>query len=82
ILLYTVLLVISSLLPFLTGMSGPVYLAGALILDAGFLYYAITLKFWPRAELPMQTFSYSITYLMGIFLLLLGDHYLEMFLRA
>ncbi|MDH3768942.1 MAG: heme o synthase, partial [Gammaproteobacteria bacterium] len=52
ILLYTLLLVIASVLPYLTGMSGAVYLAGVLVLDAGFLYYAVALKFWPRTELP------------------------------
>ena len=82
ILLYTILLVIASILPYLTGMSGPAYLAGVLILDAGFLYYALALKFRPRAELPMQTFAYSITYLMGLFLLLLGDHYIQGALAA
>ncbi|MDH3646992.1 MAG: heme o synthase [Gammaproteobacteria bacterium] len=82
ILLYTLLLVIASVLPYLTGMSGAVYLAGVLVLDAGFLYYAVALKFWPRTELPMQTFAYSITYLMGLFLLLLGDHYIQVLLQA
>ncbi len=82
ILLYTVLLVIASVLPWLTGMSGAVYLAGVLVLDAGFLYYALVLWFRPRAELPMQTFSYSITYLMGLFILLLGDHYARAYLLS
>ncbi|MBT8137325.1 MAG: heme o synthase [Gammaproteobacteria bacterium] len=82
ILLYTLLLVLVSLLPYLTGMSGLVYLAGTVILDAGFLYYAIALKFRPRVELPMQTFAYSLTYLAGIFLLLLGDHYVQLVLPA
>ena len=77
VLLYTVLLVVVSLLPFVFGMSGPVYLAGALALGAVFLNYAVRLKFAPVAGLPMRTFGYSIVYLGGIFTLLLLDHYLK-----
>lgn len=77
VLLYTVLLLITSILPFVFGMSGVIYLAGALILGAVFLYYAVMLKFAPKPGLPMKTFGYSIVYLMGIFMLLLADHYLR-----
>lgn len=76
ILLYTVLLVAVSLLPYVTQMSGPVYLVGALLLGGGFLYYALALRFSARPDLPMRTFGYSITYLMALFALLLVDHYL------
>ncbi len=76
ILLYTVLLVAVSLLPYVTQMSGPVYLAGAVLLGGGFLYYALALRFSARSDLPMRTFGYSITYLMALFALLLVDHYL------
>ncbi len=76
ILLYTVLLVVVSLLPYVTQMSGPVYLVGALLLGGGFLYYALALRFSARPDLPMRTFGYSITYLMALFALLLVDHYL------
>lgn len=76
ILLYTVLLVAVSLLPFATRMSGWVYLAGALILGGIFLYYATALKYFPRAGLAMRTFGYSIVYLMALFGLLLVDHYI------
>lgn len=75
ILLYTILLLLVSLLPYLTGMSGLIYLAGALVLGFGFLYFAIALKFSERPELPMKTFAFSITYLMGLFAVLLVDHY-------
>ena len=75
ILLYTILLLLVSLLPYLTGMSGLIYLAGALVLGFGFLYFAIALKFSDRPELPMKTFAFSITYLMGLFAVLLVDHY-------
>lgn len=76
ILLYTVLLVAVSLLPYVTQMSGPVYLVGAVLLGGGFLYYALALRFSARPDLPMRTFGYSITYLMTLFALLLVDHYL------
>ena len=76
ILLYTILLVIVTVLPFVTGMSGVVYLAGALLLGAMFLYYAAAMKLTDRPDLPMKTFGFSVTYLMALFALLLVDHYL------
>ncbi len=76
ILLYSVLLVLVTLLPFITGMSGLIYLACVLVLDARFLYYAVRLKFSPRPQLPMRLFRYSISYLMWLFAALLVDHYL------
>lgn len=76
ILLYTILLIPVSLLPWLTGMSGLLYLAGAVVLGGVFLYYAMVLKLQPAPELAMKTFGYSITYLLGLFTFLLVDHYL------
>ena len=76
VLLYTVLLVVVTLMPFLTRMSGLIYLAAALVLNAGFLYYALALKISAREELPMRVFRFSISYLMWLFLALLVDHYL------
>ena len=76
VLLYTVLLVVVTLLPFLTRMSGPVYLAAALVLNGWFLYYALALKISARAELPMRVFRFSVRYLMWLFAALLVDHYL------
>jgi len=76
ILLYTILLTVVTLLPFLTRMSGPVYLGAALILDAGFLYHALALQFGSRPQLPMRVFRFSVTYLMWLFAALLADHYL------
>lgn len=75
ILLYTILLFIFSLFPFLTHMSGLIYLAAAVVLGSGFLYYAIRLKRAPDNRLAMKTFGYSLWYLMGIFTALLVDHY-------
>ncbi len=77
VLLYTLLLVAVSVLPFVFAMSGPFYLAGAVLLGAIFLCYATRLKFVPKPGLPMRTFGYSIVYLMGIFSLLLVDHYIR-----
>jgi protoheme IX farnesyltransferase len=77
VLLYTVLLVIVTLMPFLTHMSGLLYLVIALGLNAGFLYYAFALKLTARQELPMRVFKFSVTYLMWLFAALLADHYLS-----
>jgi heme o synthase len=78
ILLYTILLVMVTLLPYVIGMSGLVYLASALVLGGVFLSYAIRLKFRPTAQLPMRTFGFSITYLALLFAALLIDHYLRL----
>ena len=76
VLLYTVLLTLVTLLPFLTRMSGLLYLAVALVLNAFFVYYALEMKITARKELPMRVFRFSITYLMWLFAALLADHYL------
>ena len=75
ILLYTILLVIVTTLPYLTGMSGLVYLAGVTVLNAGFMWYALRMMRSKDILLPMHTFAFSITYLMVLFILLLADHY-------
>jgi protoheme IX farnesyltransferase len=76
---YTVLLLCVTVLPYVTGMSGTLYLLGALLLGFGFLYYALRLKFAPRQDSPMVTFRYSITYLAALFTFLLVDHYVPAF---
>ncbi len=75
ILLYTILLIPISLLPFLTGMSGGIYLAGALVLGGRFLYYAARLFVTGNDRLAMPTFGFSIVYLFGLFAALMLDHY-------
>jgi protoheme IX farnesyltransferase len=75
IVLYTILLVLSTLLPYLCGMSGFIYLGVAVILNARFLYYVVALQRGARPELPMRTFRFSITYLMLLFAALIVDHY-------
>jgi heme o synthase len=82
VLLYTVLLTVVTLLPYLTRMSGLVYLSAALVLNALFLYYALVLKITQREELPMRVFRFSVTYLMWLFAALLVDHYLPAFRGA
>lgn len=82
ILLYTIVLTIVTILPFATYMCGPFYLVAALLLDAGFLYYAIRMMVDHRDELAKQAFSYSIVYLMLLFMVLFIDHYLPLIDRV
>jgi protoheme IX farnesyltransferase len=77
VLFYTILLVVVTTLPYLTGMSGLFYLGGALVLGAGFLYYAVVLLNPPNERFPMKVFNYSIVYLMALFAFLLIDHYVD-----
>jgi protoheme IX farnesyltransferase len=78
ILLYTILLVLVTLLPYLTGMSGLIYLFVALVLGAVFLQRTLQLKMREHdARLPMQTFAFSIKYLALLFAGLLVDHYIR-----
>ena len=75
ILLYTVLLIVVTIMPYLTGMSGLIYLSSALLLGGRFLWYAVALMSDKGLELPMRVFRYSINYLMILFAALLIDHY-------
>ena len=76
ILLYTILLALITIVPYLTGMSGLIYLSAALVLDGMFLYHVIQMRRIPEnLELPMKTFKFSITYLGVLFAALLVDHY-------
>jgi heme o synthase len=75
ILLYTVLLIPCTLIPVVIGMSGLLYLAAALVLDARFLYLTLALHRGSRPDLPIRTFRFSITYLMALFAAFIADHY-------
>ena len=76
ILFYTILLVLVTIIPYLTGMSGLIYLTTALVLDAVYLYYSIQMWRDPDdLELPMKSFKFSISYLGFLFTALLIDHY-------
>jgi protoheme IX farnesyltransferase len=76
ILLYTILLTVVSIAPFVAEMSGYFYLIATLILDAIFLFYVVKLWRQDSKKVAMQTFRYSIIYLMLLFVVLLIDHFL------
>jgi protoheme IX farnesyltransferase len=73
--LYTILLFIVTILPYLTGMSGLIYLVAAVLLNIRFMYLAFRLQITADMKLSIRTFVYSITYLMLLFAALLLDHY-------
>lgn len=75
ILLYTIILLLITLMPYLSGMSGLIYLIPAIIMGGRFLWYALRLKTDRSGRLPMQMFRFSISYLMVLFVALLLDHY-------
>ena len=76
ILLIHLIMFLITLLPYATRMSGPLYLLGAVVLGGGFLYWAVELMRGKNPNAPMETFKYSIVYLMALFVVMLVDHYL------
>ncbi|MAU92567.1 MAG: protoheme IX farnesyltransferase [Gammaproteobacteria bacterium TMED182] len=76
IVLYTIILIVVSVLPYVTGMSNLLYLISALALGAGFLYWSLVLLFDKNPNAALETFKYSIVYLAALFGGLLLDHYL------
>ena len=78
VLLYTIILVAVTALPFAVHMSGWMYFVGAMILGAIFLSYAIKLQSGKDERIAIKTFGYSILYLMLLFALLLVDHYVPL----
>jgi protoheme IX farnesyltransferase len=76
ILLYTIIMFLITLLPFVTLLSGWLYLGGAVVLGLIFLYWSIEIIRDKNAQAPMETFKYSITYLLVLFLIMLVDHWL------
>jgi protoheme IX farnesyltransferase len=74
IFLYTVMLVVITVLPYLTGLFGWLYLSGSLLLGIGFLYYCW--QMWRNRDTGIKTFKFSIIYLMALFAIMLLDHYL------
>ena len=77
IFLYTILLLIVTLLPYLTQMSGLLYLVSAVLLDIIFIYYAVQMMRKKDNKTAMKTFIYSIVYITLLFAALLIDHYLQ-----
>ena len=76
ILLYTLILLAASILPYIYGMSGIFYLVSAIVLSSIFVYYAICLYKSYSDQLARKTFKYSISYLALLFAAILVDHYL------
>ena len=76
IVLYTIILFIVSVLPYVVLMSGIIYLVSALVLSTIFLYYSVNLFYSDDDQDAMNTFQYSIYYIFSIFLALLVDHYI------
>ena len=76
IILYTIILILVSILPFVVLMSGIFYLTSALILGFIFLYYSVRLYLSSNNDFAFPTFAYSIYYIFLIFAALLIDHYL------
>ena len=75
ILIYTIILILITVMPYLSGMSGLIYLATALIMGGRFLWYSIKLWNDETGKFPMRMFKFSISYLMIVFAALLLDHY-------
>ena len=75
IVLYTIIMILVTVLPFLIGMSNVLYLVSALVLGGIFLYWSLVLLKGDNRQAPMKTFHYSIVYLGLLFLALLVDHY-------
>ena len=69
-------------MPFLVKMSGTIYLAGAIALGIGFVYYALKLYRADGDQFAMKTFGYSIFYLSALFAFLLLDHYARIAIRT
>ena len=76
IVLYTIILFIVSILPYIVLMSGAIYLISAVILSSIFMYYSIRLYLSDDDSYAMKTFNFSIYYIFLIFVALLCDHYL------
>jgi protoheme IX farnesyltransferase len=76
ILLYTILMFLITLLPFATLLSGWIYLVSAVILGVIFLYWSIEILREKNPKAPMETFKYSINYLLLLFVAMLADHWI------
>ena len=77
ILLYTIMLFVVCLMPYLVGMSGVIYLLGVTVLNVLFLYYAWKMKYASTEKTAMSTFKFSILHLIVLYVILLVDHYIK-----
>lgn len=75
VLLYVFLLIIVTIMPYLIGMCGLIYLVGVMLLNLRFLYWAWILYTDKQEKAALSTFKYSIWYLLALFILLLVDHF-------
>jgi protoheme IX farnesyltransferase len=82
ILLYTLILIVITVFPYLTGMSGVIYLASAMLLGLRFLQWSIRMIRNSHKDSAISTFKFSISYLMLLFVALIVDHYTRPFLLA
>lgn len=76
ILLYTILMIITTILPYATGMSGLLYITGVMFLNGRFLQHVLKLYKGQDKQAAIRTFWFSIRYIMWLFVVLLVDHYL------
>lgn len=76
IFLYTIIMFLITLLPFATLLSGWLYLLSAIVLGAIFIYWSIEILRGKNPKAPMETFKFSITYLLVLFVVMLADHWL------
>jgi protoheme IX farnesyltransferase len=76
ILLYTILMFLITLLPYITLLSGWIYAIAATLLGLRFLYWSIEILREKNPDAPMATFKFSITYLMVLFIAMLADHWI------
>ena len=77
IVLYSLLTIACSLMPYAIGMSGNFYLACVLVLDVGLIGYALKLQFTANdSRIALKTFNYSLVYLTGLFVIILLDHHI------
>jgi len=78
IMLYSLLMVVTTLFPYLTGMSGGLYLAGVTLLNLRFLQWAWRVYRGTDPAAPLSMFLHSINYIMALFVVLLMDHYVPL----
>jgi len=76
ILLYTILMFLITLLPYITLLSGWIYAIAATLLGLRFLFWSIEILREKNPDAPMATFKFSITYLMVLFIAMLADHWI------
>ncbi|MEC7992694.1 MAG: heme o synthase [Pseudomonadota bacterium] len=76
ILLYTILMFLITLLPYITLLSGWIYAVAATLLGLRFLYWSVEILREKNPDAPMATFKFSITYLMVLFIAMLADHWI------